>query len=120
LYDFYLLSKRVNWNDVLSVVEDKSKAQIFQDTVTNLLNTSSESASINNKKSARFVHKHKWFLNHPKTHHKYINTIKLYNLFLKRFLKAFVNKEAFRNIYVRIKDPSGYKRLYKGIKGHFS
>ncbi len=120
LYDFYLLSKRVDWKDVLKEVEEKSKAQVFYDNVSYLLNTSSNISIPKNKKSNKFANQHKWFLNHPKNHRYYINTLKLYYLISQRVLKAFINKNAFRNIYVRIKDPKGYKRLYNGLKGHFS
>lgn len=120
LYDFHLLSKRVDWQDVLKEVEEKNKAQIFFDTVSYLLNTSSNISVLKNKNSNKFAIQHKWFLNHPKTHRYYINTLKLYYLISQRVLKAFINKDAFRNIYVRVKDPKGYKRLYTGIKGYFS
>ena len=117
LYDFYLLSKRVNWKDVLKEVEEKSKAQIFYDTVSYLLN---ELSDIKNRKSKRFANQQTWFLNHHRIHKYYINTLKLYILITQRVLKAFINKSAFKNIYVRVIDPKGYKRLYKGLKEYFS
>ena len=117
LYDFHLLSKRIDWQAVLKEVEEKNKAQVFYDNVSYLLN---ESSDIKNRKSKRFANQHHWFLNHPGIHKYYINIIKLYILITQRLLKAFINKSAFRNIYVRVIDPKGYKRLYNGLKRHFS
>ena len=121
LYDFYLLSQKVNTADVIATIEEKGKAEVFTNYVEYLMATGNNDNI--DKKTKQFIARHQWFLNHPKQHHYYLNTLKLYELIFKRYLGkiilALFQKSAFNYIYVRLKDPKWYKRHFKGLKKNF-
>ena len=120
LYDCHLLLKKVNSDDVLKEIKEKEKAEIYFDFLQSLINISNDT-DVLNKKSKDFIIKHDWFLNHPRTHYYYINFCKIKDLITNRFLKAFVDKTIFKNLFVRITKREWWqKRLLKGLKKYFS
>ena len=105
----YLLSKRVDLNEVLNDIEEKNKAIAFFEYASALMNNSIELVSKDLPKSNKFAIQHIWLLNHPKLHWFYIFSLKYFNLFSKRILNAFVNKSALKYIFVRLKDPEWWR-----------
>ena len=120
LYDCYLLLNRVSKNEVLNEIKERKKAEIYFDFSRPLLNGSMDLSALD-EKSKRFVAKHNWYINHPLIHFIYIKVFKIKNIISNRFLKAFVDKSVFKNLYVRITKPEWWqKRLFKGLKEYFS
>jgi hypothetical protein len=120
LYDCHLLLKRANKNEVLNEIKEREKAEIYFDFLHSLKNNNL-GTDVLNKKSRDFITKHNWFLNHPRIHFCYIKFFKIKDLITNRFLKAFVDKTVFRNLYVRFTKPEWWhKRLFKGLKEYFS
>jgi hypothetical protein len=120
LYDCHLLLKRVNRNETLNEIVEQEKAKVYFDFHETLLNIDSD-ISEPDKKSKRFVTLHNWHLNHPRTHYYYIKILKTQHLIENRFLKAFVDKTVFKNLYTRITKREWWqKRLFKGLKEYFS
>jgi hypothetical protein len=120
LYDCHLLLKKVNKNDALNEIKEKEKAEIYFGFLQSLINNNHET-DVLNKKSDNFITKHNWFSNHPRTHFCYVSFFKIKDLITNRFLKAFVSKTVFINLYVRFTKPEWWqKRLFKGLKEYFS
>ena len=123
LFDFHLLSKRVNLDEVLIQIEEKRKAKIFFSFAKHIFEVEKDKYPHRNKASKRFTLVFNWFLNHPKQHRFYINIIKANDIFVKRpFIKirnAVFQKSERKSLYLRLKDPEWYKIISKGIKDHF-
>ena len=120
LYDSFLISQRVDANEVLKEIEERPKAKIYFDFISILSNTESHLSEYD-KKSRNFFKMHNWLINHPRTHHFYVTFIKLKDIIANRLLKAFVDKTVFKNLFVRITDPEWWKkRLFRRIKEYFS
>ncbi len=120
LYDCHLLLKKVNSDEALKEIKEKEKAEIYFDFLQLVINKSRD-VHVLNKKSKDFITKHDWFLNHPRTHYYFIKFFKVKDLFTNRFLKAFVNKNVFMNLYVRFTKPEWWrKRLMNGLRRYFS
>jgi hypothetical protein len=123
LYDFYLLSQKVNTAEVIATIEEKEKAEVFYNYTQQLMSTGNNSLSSNNKRTKQFIAKHRYFQNHPRQHRYYINTLKLYDLifihYILRILKALFQKESFNHIYNRLKDPKWYKKHFKRVRDSF-
>jgi hypothetical protein len=123
LYDFYLLSQKVNTAEVIATIEEKEKAEVFYNYTQQLMSTGNNSLSSNNKRTKQFIAKHRYFQNHPRQHRYYISTLKLYDLifirYILRILKALFQKSSFKYIYNRLKDPKWYKKHFKGVRDSF-
>ena len=123
LYDFYLLSQKVNTAEVIATIEEKEKAAVFYNYTQQLTSTGNNSLSSNNKKTKQFIAKHQYFQNHPRQHRYYISTLKLYDLvfirYILRIIKALFQKSSFKYIYNRLKDPKWYKKHFKGVRDSF-
>lgn len=123
LYDFHLLSKRVNLTEVIDTIEEKEKAQFFSDYVQYFMSPVCIEGLLNNKKTKKIITWNIWFLNHPRIHYFYIKTLKLHYLIFKRYigriLKAFFQKSSFTFIYNRLKDPSWYKKHFEDVRDRF-
>ncbi len=120
LYDTFLLSERVNAEEVLPEIENEQQAKIYFDFLSTLTKdpTSLEKVDV---KSKKFVAQHNWFLDHPKSHHFYIKYFKVEHVVVNRFLKAFVSKSVFKNLMARIRDPHWWKnRFSTGLKEHLN
>ena len=119
LYDAYLLSKKVDLDNVLDQIEEQYKAKFFFDTVNYLFEPAIDNINSPNK----YASQHRWFLNHPKWHRLYLLVLNLYDLIIIRYviriLKAFFHKSSFHHIYVRLKDPHWYKLHFEGVKKIF-
>jgi len=120
LYDCHLLLKKVNIDEVINEIKERAKAEIYFDFLHSIKSNNPDT-DVLNKKSKNFITKHNWFLNHPRIHYCYIKFFKIKDLITNRFLKAFVDKTVFRNLFVRITKREWWqKRLFKGLKKYFS
>jgi hypothetical protein len=120
LYDCHLLLKRVNKNEVINEIKEKQKAEIYFDFQKLLLNNNRYDQELD-KISIAFNTKLNWYLNHPRIHYFRIKSFKTMDIITDRFLKAFVNKTAFKNLFVRVTKIEWWqKRLFKGLKEYFS
>ncbi|KAF0236589.1 MAG: hypothetical protein FD181_2640 [Prolixibacteraceae bacterium] len=98
LYDCHLLLKRVNLNEVLTEIKEVKKAKIYFDLMQSLLNSGINLSELD-KVSKRFIEQHSWYSNHPRTHYFYFKFHKTKDLITNRFLKAFVDKTVFKNLF---------------------
>lgn len=123
LYDFHLLSKRVNLNEFIDKIEEKEKAQVFSDYVQYFMSPVWNESLLKNKKTKKIIARNIWFLNHPRIHYFYIKTLKLHSLIFKRYigriLRAFFQKSSFTFIYNRLKDPGWYKKHCENVRDTF-
>ena len=120
LYDCHLLLNRINKNEVSNEIKERKKAEIYFDFHKTLLKKDLDLSEFDDK-SKRFIAQHNWYLNHPRTHTLYIKIIKTNDLTTSRFLKAFVDRTVFKNLFIRITKREWWqKRLFKGMKEYFS
>lgn len=123
IYDFYLLTLKVNTKKVIQTIEEKKKAQVFANYVQYLMTPIQNEDLLKDKKTKQFVVRHHWYINHPRQHHYYINTLKLYELIFNRYLGkilcALFQKSAFKYIINRLKDPHWYKKHFNGLRDQF-
>lgn len=120
LYDCHLLLKKVTGNEILDKIKERKKAEIYFDFhKTMLINDLDLSES--DDESKKFISRHNWYLNHHRVHYFYIKLIKTSDLITTRFLKAFVDRTVFNNLFMRITKREWWqKRLFKGMKEYFS
>jgi hypothetical protein len=120
LYDCHLLLKKVSRIEALNEIREKEKAETFFNFHECILKRDSELSDLD-AKSKRFVAQHRWFMNHPRTHYYYTKFNKTKDLITNRFLKAFIDRTVFKNLYKRITKREWWqKRLFKGLKEYFS
>lgn len=123
LYDMYLLSKRIVLTSVIGKVEEKRKISTYL-TVTKRIFGGSIMAEIEeNNTSRRYIKIHDWFLDHPKTHGRYILTVKLFEVFVVRFFRGggkVFRAKSWRNFFTNITDPDWYKMMKYRITNFYS
>ena len=123
LYDAWLLSQRVNWEEAINQIEEKEKARTFFEYMEYLFSPDQDLTQVNNKSTLRYIKRHHWFLNHPGWHRLYVKSYMLYVLlftrYLKRLFSALYNKSDRKYIFNRLKDPKWYKRHFKGVNELF-
>ncbi len=123
LYDFYLLTQKVDFKIVLPGIEEKKKAEVFFNLVQRMFAIEKDEFFDKNMVGKKYYKQFNWFLNHPKHHRFYINIKKSLDIFIERpFAKiknAFLNKTSRKSLIKRLKNPDWYKTIYIGIKSYF-
>ena len=123
LYDFYLISKRIDFNYILPEIKVKKKAMSFFSIVQYMFESEISAGSLQYQFNNKYVRQINWFLNHPKQHRFYINFVKAIDIFIERpFLKiknALLNKSSRLSLIKRLENPDWYKSTYKGIRSFF-
>jgi hypothetical protein len=123
LFDFYLLTQKIDFKTVLPKIEEKRKAEVFFNFANRMFGSEKheifERISIGEKYYRQYI----WFLNHPKQHRVYINILKMFNMFVERpYIKiknAILNKSSRKSLIKRLKNPDWYTTIYHGIKLYF-
>ncbi len=124
LYDYFLLSQKVNIEDVIKQTERKKEAGIFYDYARYLFTPATEKGYSPGNQAQRFARRHFWLLDHPRAHNYIINSHKLFILLFKRYIlkiiKATFQKSSFLYVYARLRNPKWYSMHLKGLKEYFS
>ena len=123
LYDFYLISKRMNFYSILPEIEEKKKASSFFNLVQYMFEPENSADFVNKQINNKYVRQIIWFLNHPKQHHLYIIYIKAIDIFIERpFMKiknAVLYKSSRKSLINRLENPDWYISTFKGIISFF-
>ena len=123
LYDFYLISKRIDFYSVLPIIEEKKKASSFFSLAQYMFEPENSADFANKQINNKYVRQIIWFLNHPKLHRLYINSLKATDIFIERPFNKIKNalffKSSRNSLIKRLKNPDWYSTIYNGIKSHF-
>jgi hypothetical protein len=124
LYDFYLISKRIDFYSVLPEIEEKRKASQFFKLVQYLCDTEINVNSGKSKKISKNIRQVNWFVNHPKQHGYYIKLNKIVDFFIERpffiIRDALFYKASRKSLSKRLKNPIWYYSIFKKIKSFFN
>jgi hypothetical protein len=124
LYDFYLISKRVDFYSVLPEIEEKEKAISFFNLAQYMFEPESSVYFADNQINNKYVRQVIWFLNHPKQHRLYINSLKATDIFIERPFNKIKNalffKSSRNSLINRLKNPDWYRTIGNGIKSNFN
>jgi hypothetical protein len=124
LYDFYLISKRIDFYSILPKIEEKKKAISFFNLGQYMFEPENSSYFANKQVKNKYIRQIIWFLNHPAQHRFYVGFMKATDIFIERpFYKiknAFLNKESRISLFKRFKNPDWYRTIYIGIRSHFN
>lgn len=100
IFDFYLLSKRVNIQNFIPFIEAKNKARVYFEYSDYLFSARRKNPKPTQGLTKRFKVLHNWFLNHTKQHTLYIKFLKsvdyIFNVVFQSIVKSFYDK-SFRN-----------------------
>lgn len=120
LYDAYLISKKVDLNEVLMQIEEKFKAQVFFCFVYRTFNLKEQIIFFDETKVKRYMIRYDWWMDHPKFNKLYFRIIELFNIvfgsYLEKLIKSIFSKSYRKYIWIRIKDPKWYKLHFSLIK----
>ena len=107
LYDYYLLSKRVEVNEVLLKIEKREKARAWFLFAEYLFHSNNTTNVDETSKSRRYFNQYKWFLERPRFHYQCLSLIRfiqLINTYLFLIGKSFFNKSTRIHILNLLKD----------------
>lgn len=124
LYDFYLISNKIDFYSVLPEIEEKKKAISFFNLAQYMFEPENSPGSAYKQLNSNYVQQFTWFLNHPKQHRLYINSLKAIDIFIERpfdkIKNALFNKSSRYSLIKRLKNPDWYITIGNGIKSHFN
>jgi len=122
-YDAYLLSQKVEKDEVLNVIEEKFKAQVFYYLVNRTFNVEGNEYIIENSKVKRYIGIYDWWMDHPKIYNTYFRINDFFNLifiaYLGKVIKSVYNKSYRNYIWIRLKNPKWYKEHFQLLKNKF-
>ncbi len=120
LYDFYLISKRIDVDSILPEFEKRKKADLFIKLVKYMSKPETDECEDKLRKIEKNIRLFNWFLNHPKYHRLYIYIIKLIDIFIERpslkIWNALLYKESRKGLIIRLKNPEWFKSTFNELK----
>lgn len=126
LYDFYLLSKRVNPAEVISRVKNKKELQCYFSLFNKVFNPAIKLPFETNKNIKKYIQSYEKLAAKPRRHRVYILFQKLAELFFSRIpiyiFRFLTNKKIRKGARERILDLDWYKTIlfrFRNFYGNF-
>ncbi len=122
-YDGYLLSEKVNRDEVLNVVEEKTKARVFFYLIDRTFKPNENETYIDDVQVKRYIRIYDWWQEHPKLYNAYFGIIDFFSLifgaYLGKLIKSVYSKSYRQYIWIRLKNPKWYKEHFLLVKNKF-
>jgi hypothetical protein len=122
-YDGYLLSEKVNRDEVLNSIEEKTKARVFYTLINRTFNLNENETYFDDVQVKRYIRIYNWWQEHPKLYNAYFGIIDFFNLifvaYLGKIIKSVYRKSYRRYIWIRLKNPKWYKAHFILVKNKF-
>jgi hypothetical protein len=123
LYDGLLLSKKVNADEMIKAVEEKTKARVFFYLLNRTFDLKETETCAADVKIKRYIKIYDWWQQHPKLYNAYFGIIDfkhlIFGAYLGKMLKSVYSKSYRQYVWIRLKNPKWYKAHFLLVKKKF-